>query len=315
MKSENARRGGKDQEMKKTLKNYRVEYNEAIKSMSFNDETFESLKDINAELEIQVERERKSASDYPEFYKLSDIMNTSFGNGYRSGDACGTKVMTYEDYVRLIVAETRIPEYGKRKRESYQVDPRPAAVYTVRECGKALADSDISSSCESVIDGDGYSVTRVESSDTTACGSFKRFLTDWAPMHTVRRPERKYRRRLASSAAGIAWVMIFAVVLALPITLGVMKSEASSELAEMKNELAALELEREHLEADFESGLDLREIEKVAINDYGMIKLNQSTIRVLRLNDMDSIESFSEAERTPVVPALLSALGIRALDE
>lgn len=301
--------------MKKTQKNYRALYSDAIKSMSRSDEEFESLKDINAELELQIEREKKSVSEFPEFYKLSDIMSSSFGNGYRSGDACGAKVMTYEDYIRLIVAETRIPEYGKCKRESYQVDPRPAAVYTVRECGKALANSGVSSSCESVIDGDGYSVSRVESSDTTVYGSFKRFLVDWAPLHTVRRPERKYRRRLASSAAGIAWVMIFAVVLALPITLGVLKSEASSDLTEKRNELAALELAEERLEAEFESQLDLREIEKVAINDYGMIKLNQSTIRVLRLNDIDSIESFSEAERTPVVPALLSALGIRVSDE
>ena len=301
--------------MKKTQKNYRVEYNEAIKSMSVNDEEFESLKDINAELELQLEREKKSVSDYPEFYKLSDIMSSSFGNNYRSGDACGAKIMTYEDYVRLIVSETRIPEYGNRKCERYHIDPRPASIYTVRECGKALSKNGISSSCESVIDGDGYSVARVESSDTTLSGGVKRFLVQWAPMHTVKRPERKYRRRLASSAAGIAWVMIFAVVLALPITLGVLKSEASSELAEKRNELAALELAEERLEAEFESQLDLREIEKVAINDYGMIKLNQSTIKVLRLNDTDSIESFSEAERAPVVPALLSALGIRVAEE
>lgn len=301
--------------MKKTQKNYRVEYSEAIKSISVNDEEFESLKDINAELELQVERERKSASEFPEFYKLSDIMTSVRGNHYRNGDACGAKVMTYEDYVKLIVAETRIPEYGKQKRETYSVDPRPATVYTVRECGKALTQNGVSSSPESVIGSDGYSVSRVESSDTTISGSFKRMLVQWAPLHTVKRPDRRYRRRLASSAAGIAWVMIFAIVLALPITLGVLKSEASSELVKLENELAALELTEERLEAEFESRLDLREIEKVAVNDYGMIKLNQSTIRVLKLNDMDSIESFSKDERTPVVPALLSALGIRVSDE
>jgi hypothetical protein len=301
--------------MKKTQKNYRVEYSEAIKSMSVNDEEFESLKDINAELELQFARERKSVSEYPELYKLSDMMSSSAGNGYRSGEACGAKVMTYEDYIRMIVSETRIPEYGKSKRESYHSNPRPATVYTVRECGKALSQSEIASSCESVIDGDGFSVMRVEGSDTSLSGGVRRFLAQWAPMHVVRRPERKYRRRLASSAAGIAWVMIFTIVLALPITLGVLKSEATSELAQMKNELAALELAEERLEAEFESSLDLREIEKVAVNDYGMIRLNQSTIKVLRLNDADSIESFSEVERTPVVPALLNALGIRISEE
>ena len=46
-----------------------------------------------------------------------------------------------------------------------------------------------------------------------------------------------------------------------------------------------------------------------------MIKLNDSTIRVLRLNDIDSIESFTDKKSNSVVPALLSALGIRVGDE
>ncbi|MBQ4141773.1 MAG: hypothetical protein IJD70_10585 [Clostridia bacterium] len=302
--------------MKKTLKNYRVDYSEAIKTLSFNDEEFESLKDIKAELALQVERERKSASEYPESYKLSDIMNSAGGNSYRSGEVDGVRVMTHEDYIRLIVAETSIPEYGKNPRSTYHVDPRPASVYTVRECGKALADTEgMSSVRESVIDGEGYSVSRVEYSDTTVSGSVTRFFDSWFPSHTVVKPERKYRRRVASSAAGIAWVMIFALVIALPITLGVLKSEATSKLVEKKNELAALENTEARLEAEFESMLDLREIEKIAVNEYGMIKLNESTIRVLRLNDFDSIESFPESKRESVVPALLSALGIRPSGE
>ena len=47
----------------------------------------------------------------------------------------------------------------------------------------------------------------------------------------------------------------------------------------------------------------------------GMIKLNESTIKVLRLNDMDSIESFQSDKRPTIVPALLSALGIRESGE
>ena len=301
--------------MKKTQNNYRTRYGDAIRSLGYNDEEFESIKDINEELELQVERERKSASEFPEFYRLSDIMNSYSGNGYRSGDACGAKVMTYEDYLRLIVAETHISEYGKRKQEPYNVSPRPATVYTVRECGKALAQSDVYSSPETVIDENGYSVARVESSDTTVYGSLKRTLTEWAPLHKVRKPERKYRRRLASSAAGIAWVMIFAIVLALPITLAVLKSEASANLNDKRQELAILESEAERLESEFEGKLDLREIERIAVNEYGMIKLNESTIKVLRLNDADSIESFKSSKQSTIVPALLSALGIRESGE
>ena len=295
--------------MKKTHNNFRVDYSSAIKSLGIGDEEFESLKDIKAELERQVERERKSASEYPESYRLADIMTSISGNSYRSGDACGTRVMTHEDYMRLIVAETKIPEYGKNPRKSHHADPRPATVYNVRGVGER------SGSRESVISADGYNVARIESSDTTISGSVTRFFDQWFPQHTFVKPDKKYRRHVASSAAGIAWVMIFAFVIALPITLGVLKSEAGSVLAEKRSELAELESMEARLEAEYESGLDLREIESIAINELGMIRLNQSTLKVLRLNDMDTIESFTDSSEESIVPALLSALGIRVGNE
>ena len=292
--------------MKKTHKNFRVDYSSAIKSLGIGDEEFESLKDIQAELERQVARERKSASEYPESYRLADIMTSVGGNNYRSGDACGARVMTYEDYMRLIVAETKIPEYGKNPRKAYHVDPRPAAVYNVKACGERSG-----SSRESVIAADGHSVARVERSDTTISGSVNRFIDQWFPAHTFVKADRKQRRHVVSSAAGIAWVMIFAFVIALPVVLGVLKSEANSNLTEMRQDLAELEIMEERLEAEYESSIDLREIESIALNDLGMIRLNESTLKVLRLNDMDTIESFSDSKDDSIVPALLSALGIQ----
>lgn len=302
--------------MKKTHKNYRVDYSAAIKSLGFGDDEFEAVKDIKAELERQVERENRSSSEYPESYRLADIMNSAGGNNYRSGDACGTRVMTYEDYMRLIVSETRIPEYGKTPRKTYQVNPRPATVYNVRGCGKSLTDEERSDSVRESVIGDGsIGVARVEASDTTVSGSVTRFIDQWFPAHTIVKPDKKYRRRVASSAAGIAWVMIFALVIALPITLGVLKSEAGSDLTAKKDKLAELESTEAQLAAELESSLDLREIEYIAVNELGMIKLNESTVRILRLNDIDTIESFSEDKADSVVPALLSALGIRVGDE
>ncbi len=295
--------------MKKSHKNFRVDYSSAIKSLGISDEEFESLKDIQAELERQVERERQSAAEYPESYRLADIMTSVGGNNYRSGDANGVRVMTHEDYMRLIVAETKIPEYGKNPRKTYHVDPHPATVYNVRGCGER------SGSCESVIAADGHSVIRVESSDTTISGSITRFFDQWFPQHTFVKPDRKQRRHIVSSAAGIAWVMIFAFVIALPVVLGVLKSEASSKLSEKRDELAALENTEVRLEAEYESSLDLREIESIAVNELGMIRLNQSTLKILRLNETDAIESFAETQDESIVPALLSALGIRVGNE
>ena len=104
-------------------------------------------------------------------------------------------------------------------------------------------------------------------------------------------------------------------MLSLPITLAVLKSEALSNLNAKQDELYTLENKEADLIAEFESSLDLRYIESIAVNEIGMIKLNDSTIKVLKLNDFDSIESFNDKKSNSVVPALLSALGIRSNDE
>ncbi|MGM9641900.1 MAG: hypothetical protein ACI3XI_01690 [Eubacteriales bacterium] len=303
--------------MKKT-DNYRAQYGTAIKSFAYTDDELGIPAEISIyeELQCQLEREKKSASEYPECYRLADIMNSSGGSKYRTGNGGAEPYMTYEDYVRLILAETKISEYGKRETKVVRTAVRPATVYNVRDV--VVPDKnkeDRLSSRESVIEGTTPVVKLVECSDSTLKGKAIKHWNTWFPTLSVVKPDRKVRRRASSSAAGIAWVMIFALVIALPIALGVVKSEAASNLLEKQEELAALEKKEDELIAEFESSIDLREIEKIAVNDYGMIKLGQSTIRVLRLNGMDSIESFSESQTNTVLPALLSALGIRQSNE
>ncbi len=302
--------------MKKT-DNYRVEYNTAIKSFADCEDELgiPAELDLHEALQRQLERERKSAAEYPEFYRLSNIMSSARGRQYRSGKDTAEAYMTCEDYLRLIVAETKIGEYGKVtrvKREQVQA-VRPATVYNVRD----IADTDEGNdySCEGVVELGAASVRMVERSDSSIRGRAAKFVSKWFPEIRIEKPNKYDRRRLATSAAGILWVLIFALVVALPIALGVIKSDAASNLIDKKDELAALEKREDELISEFESSIDLREIERIAINDYGMIKLGQSTVRVLRLNDLDSIESFPESQRNTVLPALLSALGIRQSNE
>ena len=298
--------------MKKMLKNHRSDYSDVIGAITMSSEDFE----LNTELELQLEREKKSASEYPEFYRLADMMSSPEGNHYRSGESGGACYMTNDDLTRIILERTRIPQYVKGGAASENVVSRPAAPYTVRESGKALVGAAFTDSvCENVFDGREYGVARIERADTNLLGALIRMKEQWIPSHTLQRQSRLHRRQLGSPAAGIAWAMIFVLVLALPITLGVLKSEAVSNLNVKKQELIALERTEAELRAEFESSLDFRYIESVAVNEIGMIKLNDSTVKVLKLNDFDSIESFTDKRSNPVVPALLSALGIRAGDE
>ena len=298
--------------MKRMHKNSQSDCNDIIDVLGAADEDF----DIKLEVELQLERERKSAAEFPEFFKLADMMESREGYAYRSGDNCGERYMTNEDYNRIILERTKISQYEMSAAAPERIIPRPAAAYSVVGCGRSMVGTGFASSvCENVIDSDGYGVARVERADTNLIGAIVRLIGQWFPAHTAERQKRVYRRRLASSAAGIAWVVIFALVLSLPIVLSVLKSEAMSELNAKQDELYALEKTEKELRAEFESSLDLREIESVAMNEIGMIKLNDSTIRLLKLNNIDSIESFSEKKSNSVVPALLSALGIHTGDE
>lgn len=297
--------------MKKIHRNGRNNCSDIIDILGASDEGV----DIKLELELQMERERKSAAEFSEFYKLADMMDTREGFAYRNGEYNGERYMTNEDYNRIILEKTRIPQYDMDAVPE-NVIRRPAAAYNVMSSGKSMAGAGaVASVCNNVIYGEEYGLVRIERATTDLSGALLRIFEKWFPAHCIDKVKGKQRRRLASSAAGIAWVLIFALVLALPITLAVLKSEAISNLNVKKEELHALERVEADLLAEFESSLDLRYIESVAVNEIGMIKLNDSTIRILKLNDIDSIESFTDKKSNSVVPALLSALGIRSEDE
>ncbi len=298
--------------MKKIHKNGRADCSDIIDILGTSEEGV----DIKLEVELQMERERKSAAELSEFYNLADMMGSGEGDVYRNGEYDGKRYMTNDDYNRMILDKTRIPQYVMSAAAPTNVVPRPATVYNVMGCGKTMVGtSAVASVCENVIRGEEYALARVERASTDLSGALIRIFEKWFPAHSIDRVNGKQRRRLASSAAGIAWVLIFALVLALPITLAVLKSEAISNLNAKQEELYALERLEADLIAEFESSLDLRYIENVAVNEIGMIKLNDSTIKILRLNDIDSIESFTDKKSNSVVPALLSALGIRSEDE
>ena len=278
--------------------------------------TSEEISDIKLDIALQVEREKKSAAEYPEFFRLADMMESRNGSFYRSGEDGELRYMTNDDYNRMIVEHTRIPQYVMSAAAQKNVVPRPAAAYNVMGCGKPMVGTSfVASVCKNVIYGEDYALARVERASTDLSGALLRIFEKWFPAHSIDRASKQQRRSLLSPAAGIAWVLIFALVLSLPITLAVLKSEATANLNAKKEALYALENKEADLIAEFESGIDLRYIESVAVNEIGMIRLNDSTIKVLKLNDFDSIESFNDKKSNSVVPALLSALGIRSNDE
>lgn len=304
--------------MKKNGTMLQQAYGSAIEAVAMGENSWRVAIEVREELEAQLRRERNSFFDYGDEGRscLSFLSSPEFSS-YRTGNAGGVAVMTYEDYERYIKERTGIPNYSIT--EGLKVAPediRPATVFNVRRCDGAIVSAEQDNSMnESVIEGDGRRVSKVESSDTTFAGAILKLLDKCFPGNTVITPNRRYRKRMTSAMAGLAWVAIFAVMLALPITLSVLKSETSSDMIEMKDTLTELREEIDDLNVELDSKNDLRVIEQIAKNEYGMISINESTMHLLKLNDIDIIESYSDSSSTGVVPALLSALGIRTSGE
>ncbi len=304
--------------MKKNSKMKTQAYSSTFEAIAQGDNEWRVACEVREELEEQLRRERRSFLDYSEEARAClSFLSSGDVAQYRSGNVDGVAVMTYEDYERFIKERTRIPNY--RVSEGLKVAPediRPATVFNVRRCDTALVSAERDNSAnESVIEADGRRVSRVESSDTTLTGSILRLFDKWFPGNTVVTPGRRYRKRMSSAVAGMAWVAIFAIMLALPITLSVLKSEASADMIEMKDTLGELREEIDDLGVELDSKNDLRVIEDIAVNEYGMISINESTMHLLRLNDIDIIESYADEGDGGVVPTLLSALGIRISGE
>lgn len=272
---------------------------------------------IQIDLEIQIKKELK---DPCEFQYLEKVMSTRRGRIYRSGEINGNRIMTYDDYTRLLINESRIVQYGKGQNlcESHSEPDfvKPATAYQVITSGKNLnTTNDFFSSVETIISSNRVALSRTEISDTTRFGALLRFINQWMPVGTVVKPSLAERRRMATSSfAGIAWVLIFAFVLALPLVISTMKIGVIDSINNNRDTLERLQKEETRLEADYETSIDLRDIDFIARNELGMVPASEATVNLLILNPNDQIEFFDDKESMGLLPTLLSALGIQVAE-
>ena len=111
------------------------------------------------------------------------------------------------------------------------------------------------------------------------------------------------------AALAIAAVLMF--VLAVPVTLSVLKHIEATRLSRLESEIRRREAEIAELSMELEAKNDLFTIEKLAREKYGMVELDKSVYTMIRINPDDAVEQSEEKAGEGFVPALFSALGIR----
>ena len=281
----------------------------------------------------QQAREARSMRDYPEAYRCGQIMEHDRYNYYRTGVSGDMAVMTVDDLKRLFYDETgRRTDVGalramaeRRRTEGKDSDVptavRPAAAYRVLEYKTDVSDdgAEFTSRRELVLRGEDRISAQVEKGNESGLSARMHALAEkakkWIPEEKVGKLTGV--RNISSPVAGIALVVVFAMLLCLPVILNVLINQTDSELYALEDQIRALEAEEAELRVQLEAKNDLRFIEDEAINRYGMIRLEQSTFRYLRLRGDEVIETYTPERRgnNAAVLALLSALGIRRGDE
>lgn len=321
--------GGKETEMNASA--VRAEYNPVSEASYEN--AYTTLKARYAEQGVVCsarqaaaevrEREMKTMQGENAAYRCGQIMEHDYFDRYRSGAAANEAYMTVEDAKKLFSVTTG-REAGKVARNCGKVSAdelkvRPAAPYRVLETREEGSDdAGFSGNRELVIDGERRVAAKVEREESVSAVRMRQLAEKakkWFPSEDVEKT--RGVKTLGSPVAGIALVLVFALVLTIPIMLNVMINNTTSEIGELQKELRALDAEADELRVELEKKNDLRVIEEAAINQYGMIRLDQTTFRYLRLKNTDMIEKCTTEEKSgsAAVLALLSALGIRVGNE
>ena len=293
----------------------------------------------------QERREIKTRLENPSAYALGDIMRQDFGNRYRSGSDGTEAYMTVDDFFRLNSDEAERRRRGTRygsviseltreqneKRISTAARPaHPYLIYEVRgikeEVGVDEEDfSEIKGRRETV-----YDAGRLAPADRSADGAitvgggetemYVRPSGSESPVRRIRRS--MFRKDLVVEgggkpgkstglAAALAIVTVFMFVLALPVTLSVMKHIEATKLSRLESEIRNREAEIVQLGIELEAKNNLFLIEKLAREKYGMVELDKSVYSMIRINPSDAVEHSGEDSGEDIMPALFSALGIR----
>jgi hypothetical protein len=264
----------------------------------------------------QKTREAASVRENPEAYRYGEIMEHDRYNRYRTGN--GGSVMTVDDVHRIYKDETGKSVTAEVRRAALAAgndsDARPASPYRVLETRSADSTNsdDFAGKTQLVQNGATESVAKVEYSEASAYKRVDGIIRKWFPGNKIVKANGK---KSINPLSAIAMSLIFCIVLVVPITLSVMVHETSSDISELGEELREIETIADDLKVKLDDKNDLALIEDLAVNKYGMIKVEEGSSKYLRLNGMDMIESFDPNSDNSVMLALLNALGIRVTQE
>lgn len=118
------------------------------------------------------------------------------------------------------------------------------------------------------------------------------------------------RRKFPLSA--FAAIIAIAVSMMLIVASAIMVTSAETKISKLNRDISKLSAEVTDLRSDLESGCDLMEIRRIAVEEYGMVEQEYLKMDYITLKSDEEIEAFeSKRNRNIGLSAILSAIGLK----
>ena len=110
--------------------------------------------------------------------------------------------------------------------------------------------------------------------------------------------------------SAFAAIIAIAVSLMLIVASALMITHTETKISKLNSEIATLHSEISDLESKLESGADLMEIRRIAVEEYGMVEEEHLKMEYLSLDSAEDIEVYEQKRNRELgLSAILSAIG------
>ena len=112
--------------------------------------------------------------------------------------------------------------------------------------------------------------------------------------------------------SAFAAILAIAMSLMLIVASSVLLTRAEDNVSRMKLQVSETSDEVAQMRSDIEASIDLLEIRRIAMEEYGMVEEEYLKMDYISMKTEDSVEAFEDERPTGVgLSAILSAIGIK----
>ena len=245
-------------------------------------------------------RKKKSSRSYVAKGILGDVISP-YDPKYRNLKVDGKSCMSSEDFAAYYkdLRGYKLPKYYSRDQREYG---ECGDVANVQESGKSPKKA-LWLAVRSVVKKKARGLTSY-----LKASELERLAAEWFPKDKKENRLDGKRKRMPRGI--ISLIAVITLSLLLIVCSSVMVSRSSGEVSKLEYKIEVLEGQRSELKTKLEVKNDLLEIQKIAVEEYGMISGDYAASRYVDVTDDEVIEDYGEKKgKEGLIARLIKAIG------